>query len=301
MRDRPVPVRAPSSGPRLLLIAAGLGFLLLMVGLPLVSVFFHALDHGWDRFWRSVTRPDARQALRLSLEATFLAVAFNTLFGILAALVLARRNLPGKTLLLSLLDLPLSIPPVVAGLMLVLLFGRHGWFGPWCARHGLRVLFAFPGICLATAFVSLPYVVREVLPLLEEVGTSAEEASRVLGGNGWQTFWHVTLPSIRWGLLYGVLQCAARCLGEFGAVSVVSGKLIGKTNTLPLHIERMYLEYDTPGAFGAAIPLVTFALLTLILQGWLRHRFAGAEAAVPALPVTGSGARARERLAREPA
>jgi len=299
--ERPIPCRSSSSGPRLLLVAAGLGFLLVMVGLPLVSVFSYALDHGWGRFWRSVTRPDALQALRLSLEATFLAVAFNALFGILAALVLARRNFPGKTVLLSLLDLPLAIPPVVAGLMLVLLFGRQGIFGAWCARHGLRILFAFPGICLATIFVSLPYVVREVLPLLEEVGTSAEEAARVLGGSGWQTFWHVTLPSIRWALLYGVLQCAARCLGEFGAVSVVSGKLIGRTNTLPLHIERMYLEYDTPAAFGAAIPLVTFALFTLALQGWLRHRFTGAEAATPTLPAPESGARASAALAREPA
>ncbi len=283
-----------------LLIAGAVGFLAVMILLPLAAVFVHAFGAGPRRFFESLARADALHAVWLSVLLTFLAVATNTVFGVAASVLLARRRFRGKALLLSLLDMPLSIPPVVAGLSLVLLFGRTGWFGPWLAAHGIRILFSIPGMLLATIFVSLPYVAREVLPILEEIGTAEEEAARTLGATGWQTFAHVTLPSIRWGLLYGTLQCAARCLGEFGAVSVVSGKLIMRTNTLPLHIERMYLEYDTTGAFAAAVPLAAMALLTLAVQAWLRRRFATVEAGHEARTASQAQDAAPRRGGREP-
>jgi sulfate transport system permease protein len=249
-----------------------LGFLACMVLLPVLSVVLEAFAAGATRCRDTLLRHDTLRAAGLSLALTALAVAINTLFGLAAALYLARRRPRGRALWLSLLDLPLSISPVVIGLMLVLLYGRDGWLGPWLTRHGLPVLFSFPGMLLATIFVSLPYVAREVLPVLEEIGTTQEEAARTMGASALQTFRHVTLPSSRWGVLFGMLQCAARCLGEFGAVSVVSGKLIGRTYTLPLQVERLYLDYDTPGAFAAALPLVFLAFVTLGLQALLRRR-----------------------------
>ncbi|HET8611940.1 MAG TPA: sulfate ABC transporter permease subunit CysW [Sphingomonas sp.] len=265
---------------RVLLIALALGWLGLVILLPLLMVFRQAFAHGLHAFAAAVTDPDALSAIRLTLLIAVLVVPFNLVFGMAAAWLIAKHDFRGRSLLVSFIDLPFSISPVVAGLMYVLLFGSQGWFGPWLMAHGVRILFAVPGMFLATALVTFPYVARELIPLMTAQGRAEEEAAVTLGASGFQTFWHVTLPNIRWGLLYGVLLTNARAMGEFGAVSVVSGHIRGVTNTVPLEVEALYNEYDFTGAFAVASLLACLGLLTLAAKAFLewRHRDAIAAA-----------------------
>jgi len=251
-----------------LLILAALGYLALFLLLPLASVFGEALSRGLGLYLQSFRDPEAWAALRLSLLACAVAVAFNTAFGLGAAWLCAKFDFRGKSALLTLIDLPFAVSPVVAGLLFVLLFGAQGWFGPWLAERDLRVIFAVPGILLATTFVTFPFVARELLPVLQAQGRDGEEAALMLGASGWKTFWKVTLPGAKWGLIHGVVLCSARALGEFGAVSVVSGHIRGETNTLPLHIEALYNEYQFVSAFAFASLLSLLALATLALKAW---------------------------------
>ena len=256
-------------GSRLAHAAATFGalaFLVLFLFLPLTAVFHEALAKGWDTCLAAVTEPDALAAIRLTLIAAGIAVPLNAAFGVAAAWAIARFDFWGKSLLITLIDLPFSVSPVIAGLIYVLLFGMQGWFGPWLKAHDIEILFAVPGIVLATLFVTVPFVARELIPLMQSQGSEEEEAAIVLGASGWQTFWHVTLPNIRWGLFYGVILCNARAMGEFGAVSVVSGHIRGLTNTMPLHVEILYNEYNFAAAFSVASLLALLALLTLILK-----------------------------------
>ena len=259
---------------RNLLILLAIGWLTLVILLPLGAVFTQALDKGVVPFWHAVTQPDALASIRLTLITAVIVVPFNAVFGIAAAWAIAKHHFRGRDLLVSLIDLPFSVSPVVAGLMFVLLFGANGWFGPWLMAHGIRIMFAVPAIVIATAFVTFPYVARELIPLMVAQGRAEEEAALTLGANGFQTLWHVTLPNIRWGLLYGVLLTNARAMGEFGAVSVVSGHIRGLTNTMPLHVEVLYNEYNYVGAFGVASLLAGLALVTLGAKALLewRHR-----------------------------
>ncbi len=259
---------------RNLLILLAIGWLALVILLPLGAVFTQALDKGVVPFWHAVTQPDALASIRLTLITAVIVVPFNAVFGIAAAWAIAKHHFRGRDLLVSLIDLPFSVSPVVAGLMFVLLFGANGWFGPWLMAHGIRIMFAVPAIVIATAFVTFPYVARELIPLMVAQGRAEEEAALTLGANGFQTLWHVTLPNIRWGLLYGVLLTNARAMGEFGAVSVVSGHIRGLTNTMPLHVEVLYNEYNYVGAFGVASLLAGLALVTLGAKALLewRHR-----------------------------
>ncbi|GAC1579123.1 MAG: sulfate ABC transporter permease subunit CysW [Sphingomicrobium sp.] len=229
-------------GGRTVLIVIALGFLALMLALPLVTVFAEALDHGFGAFIEAIRQPDALAAMRLTLAVAVIAVPANVIFGLAASWAITKFDFPGKSLLTSLIDLPLSVSPVVSGLIYVLLFGAQGWFGPWLEDHDVRIIFAVPGIVLATMFVTFPFVARELIPLMQGQGRDDEEAALSLGATGFQTFFRVTLPNIRWGLLYGVLLCNARAMGEFGAVSVVSGHIRGQTNTMPLHVEILYNE-----------------------------------------------------------
>jgi sulfate transport system permease protein len=237
---------------RAALIAAGLLFVALFLVLPLVAVFVEALAKGVGAFFAAIGAPDARAAIRLTLLVAAIAVPLNIVFGLAAAWAITKFDFPGKSLLISLIDLPFSVSPVVAGLIYVLLFGAQGWWGDWLAAHNLHIVFAVPGIVLATIFVTFPFVARELIPLMTEQGRDEEEAALSLGASGWQTFRRVTLPNVRWGLLYGVLLCNARAMGEFGAVSVVSGHIRGKTNTMPLHVEILYNEYNFAAAFAVA-------------------------------------------------
>ncbi len=262
-----------------LLIVLALGFLGLFLVMPLVVVFAQALEHGPGAYLKALTSPDTRAAVGLTLLAAGVAVPANVVFGLAAAWAIAKFNFVGKSLLTTLIDLPFAVSPVIAGLVFVLLFGRHGWFGPWLETHNVQVLFAVPGIVLATVFVTVPFVARELIPLMEAQGQEEEEAALLLGASGWQTFLRVTLPNVRWGLLYGVILCNARAMGEFGAVSVVSGHIRGLTNTLPLHVEVLYNEYDFVGAFAAASLLTLLALLTLVAKTVVEAR---AQTAVPA-------------------
>ena len=259
---------------RWLLIAVALGFLSLFLLLPLAAVFTEALRDGFGTYLTALKEPDAYSALKLTLIAAVIAVPLNLVFGIAAAWCIAKFEFRGKQLLTSLIDLPFSVSPVVAGLVYVLIFGAQGWAGSWFAEHDIKIIFAVPGIALATVFVTFPFIARELIPLMQEQGTDDEQAALTLGAGGFQTFWHITLPNIKWGLLYGVLLCNARAFGEFGAVSVVSGHIRGKTNTLPLHIEILYNEYAFAAAFAVASLLAGLALVTLLLKSLLEWRYA---------------------------
>ncbi|RIV86200.1 sulfate ABC transporter permease subunit CysW [Aurantiacibacter xanthus] len=259
---------------RHLLIAAALAFIALFLVLPLAAVFMAALEKGLEAYAAALVEPDALAAIRLTLLVAAISVPLNIVFGIVAAWSIAKFDFPGKSLLVTFIDLPFSVSPVVAGLIYVLMFGAQGWFGPWLAEHDIQIIFAVPGIVLATVFVTFPFVARELIPLMSEQGRDDEEAALSLGASGLQTFLRVTLPNIRWGLLYGVLLCNARAMGEFGAVSVVSGHLRGLTNTMPLHVEILYNEYNFVAAFAVASLLALLALVTLVLKSIVEWRFA---------------------------
>ncbi len=248
------------------LVAVFLGLILV---LPLVSVFVEALRQGLGPALEAMSTPDATASIKLTLLTAAVAVPFNIVFGVAAAWAVAKHEFWGKSLLISLIDVPFSVSPVVAGLIYVLIFGSHGWFGSWLIDHNIKIIFAVPGIMLATLFVTFPFVARELIPLMQEQGVDEEEAAASMGAGGWMTLWRVTTPNIRWGLLYGVLLCNARAMGEFGAVSVVSGHIRGLTNTMPLHVEILYNEYDFVGAFSVAALLCLLSILTLILKGLL--------------------------------
>ncbi|WP_269499383.1 sulfate ABC transporter permease subunit CysW [Castellaniella sp. S9] len=254
------------------LMLTAFAFLFLFLFVPLAAVFHEALAKGWETCVAAITDPDALAAIRLTLLAAGIAVPLNLVFGVCAAWAVARFQFRGKSLLITLIDLPFSVSPVIAGLIYVLLFGAQGWFGPWLQAHGIQILFAVPGIVLATVFVTVPFVARELIPLMQAQGSDEEEAAIVLGASGWQAFWHVTLPNIRWGLFYGVILCNARAMGEFGAVSVVSGHIRGLTNTMPLHVEILYNEYNFAAAFSVASLLALLALLTLALKALAEWR-----------------------------
>jgi sulfate transport system permease protein len=258
---------------RAVLIGIALLFLGFFLLLPLLAVFSEALKMGLGPFLDAIHTPDALAAIRLTLIIAAIAVPLNVVFGLAASWAITKFQFPGKALLITLIDLPFSVSPVVSGLIFVLLFGANGLFGAWLAEHDLKIIFAVPGIVLATVFITFPFVARELIPLMMEQGKDDEEAAISLGASGWQTFWHVTLPNIRWGLLYGVLLCNARAMGEFGAVSVVSGHIRGETNTMPLHVEILYNEYDFVGAFAVASLLALLALVTLVAKTVLEWRF----------------------------
>jgi sulfate transport system permease protein len=258
---------------QVVLIGVALVFLAFFLLLPLIAVFGEALKAGIGPFLDAVTAPDALSAIKLTLLIAAISVPLNLVFGVVASWAITKFQFPGKSILISLIDLPFSVSPVVSGLIFVLLFGANGWFGPWLAEHDLKIIFAVPGIVLATVFITFPFVARELIPLMMEQGKDEEEAAISLGASGWQTFRHVTLPNIRWGLLYGVLLCNARAMGEFGAVSVVSGHIRGETNTMPLHVEILYNEYDFVGAFAVASLLAGLALVTLVAKTVLEWRF----------------------------
>jgi sulfate transport system permease protein len=251
---------------RILLTSIALGFVFLFLLLPLIAVFNEALRKGWEVFLLSISDPDALSAIRLTLISAAIAVPLNLVFGVAAAWAICKFEFRGKSILLTLIDLPFSISPVIAGLIYVLLFGAQGWFGPWLAAHDIRILFAVPGIVLATIFVTFPFVARELIPVMQAQGSDEEEAALVLGASAWTLFWRVTLPKIKWGLLYGVIICNARAMGEFGAVSVVSGHIRGETNTMPLQVEILYNEYNFTAAFAVASLLTLLALFTLLLK-----------------------------------
>jgi len=257
---------------RYALIAVALVFLTLFLFVPLVAVFTEALKKGWDTYKEAVFDADALSAIRLTFIAAGIAVPLNLVFGVAAAWTIAKFEFPGKSLLLSLIDLPFSVSPVIAGLIYVLLFGSQGWFGPWLMDHDIKILFAVPGIVLATIFVTFPFVARELIPLMQAQGSEEEEAALVLGASGWKTFFKVTLPNIKWGLLYGVILCNARAMGEFGAVSVVSGHIRGETNTMPLQVEILYNEYNFTAAFAIASLLALLALVTLAVKTFIEWR-----------------------------
>ena len=265
-----------SPAVRALLIAVGAGFLSLFVAVPLVAVLVEAFSRGLDAYGDALAEPDAQAALRLTLTVAAIAVPLNAVFGVAASWCVAKFSFPGKSLLLTLIDIPFSVSPVVSGLVFVLVFGAQGLFGPWLDAHGVQIVFAVPGIVLATVFVTFPFVARELIPLMEEQGRADEEAALTLGAGGLRCFLTVTLPNIKWGLLYGVLLCNARAMGEFGAVSVVSGHIRGLTNTLPLHVEILYNEYDISAAFAVASLLALLALVTLALKAGLEWRHADA-------------------------
>ena len=275
--------RKPTEDPiwlKALLGTLAIGFIAVLLLLPLVLVFKEALAHGLGAFWAAMIEPDSLAAVRLSLTAAAIAVPLNTVFGIAAAWSIAKFDFRGKTFLVTLIDLPFSVSPVVSGLIYVLVFGAQGWFGPKLADHNIHILFALPGIVLATIFVTFPFVARELIPLMVDQGRDEEEAAATLGATGFQTFLRVTLPNIKWGLLYGVLLCNARALGEFGAVSVVSGHIRGVTNTMPLHVELLYNNYDYVGAFAVAALLAMLGLVTLALKSLLEWRYADELAAM---------------------
>jgi len=258
---------------RALLILVAVAFMLVFLLLPLAVVFTEALAKGVQTFMAAITLPEAWSSIRLTLLVAAMVVPLNVVFGVAAAWAMARFEFRGKALLGALIDLPFAVSPVIAGLIYVLLFGAQGWFGPWLDAHGIRIIFAVPGLVLASIFVTLPFVARELIPLMQAQGSEDEEAARVLGASGWQMFFRVTLPNIRWALLYGVLLCNARAMGEFGAVSVVSGHIRGLTTTMPLEVEMRYNEYDYAGAFAVASLLALLALLTLAIKSLLEWRY----------------------------
>lgn len=266
------PAQKEPAWVRWLLIGGGVAVLSLLLLAPLLAVFAEALRRGWEVYLAAFADPDAQAALRLTLMVAAITVPVNVVVGIAAAWLVTRFNFPGKSFLITLIDLPFAVSPVVAGLVYVLLFGANGWFGPWMIEHGIQVIFTPIGIVLATIFVTFPFVAREVIPLMQAQGADEEHAALTLGANGWQMFWRVTLPNIRWALFYGVILCNARAMGEFGAVSVVSGHLRGVTNTLPLHIEILYNEYQFSAAFAVASLLALLALGTLIAKSILESK-----------------------------
>jgi sulfate transport system permease protein len=257
---------------RITLITLALSFSALFLLLPLIAVFTEAFRKGWEAYLMAIIEPDALSAIRLTLLTAAIAVPLNLVFGVAASWTIAKFEFRGKSLLLTLIDLPFSVSPVISGLIYVLLFGAHGWFGAWLMEHDVQILFAVPGIILATVFVTFPFVARELIPLMQAQGNEEEEAALVLGASGWRTFWHVTLPNIKWGLLYGVILCNARAMGEFGAVSVVSGHIRGETNTMPLQVEILYNEYNFAAAFAVASLLALLALVTLALKSLIEWR-----------------------------
>ncbi|BAN45873.1 sulfate ABC transporter permease subunit CysW [Metapseudomonas resinovorans] len=263
--------RGSAWGRRILIVAAWLTFALFLL-LPLLVVLSEALKQGLGTFFSAIFEPDALSALKLTMIAVAISVPLNLVFGVAAAWCVSKYEFRGKSLLVTLIDLPFSVSPVIAGLIYVLLFGAQGYFGEWLSDRDIQIIFAVPGIVLATIFVTLPFVARELIPLMQEQGTQEEEAARLLGANGWQMFWHVTLPNIKWGLIYGVVLCTARAMGEFGAVSVVSGHIRGVTNTLPLHVEILYNEYNHVAAFSVASLLLLLALCILLLKQWSESR-----------------------------
>jgi sulfate/thiosulfate transport system permease protein len=263
-----------SAWVRGVLIAVVLIFLSLFLFVPLAAVFTEGLRKGFDAYFAAIVEPDALAAIKLTLIATAIALPLNLVFGLAAAWAIAKFDFKGKSILITLIDLPFAVSPVIAGLIYVLIFGLQGWFGGWLSDHDLKVVFAIPGIVLATTFVTFPFVARELIPLMQAQGKEEEEAAMVLGASGWQIFWRVTLPNIKWGLLYGAILCNARAMGEFGAVSVVSGHIRGLTNTMPLHVEILYNEYNYAAAFAVASLLALLALLTLALKSYVEWQSA---------------------------
>lgn len=255
-----------------LVLGIGLSFFVLFLLMPLIAVFLEAFRKGWATYFAALVEPDAVSAIRLTLLAAAIAVPLNLVFGIAAAWSIAKFDFPGKQFLITLIDLPFSVSPVVAGLVYVLIFGAQGWIGPWLSDNDIKVIFAVPGIVLATIFVTFPFIARELIPLMQAQGRDEEEAAITLGASGWQAFWRVTLPNIKWALLYGVILCNARAMGEFGAVSVVSGHIRGETNTMPLHVEILYNEYQFVAAFAVASLLAMLALVTLAIKTYIEWR-----------------------------
>jgi sulfate transport system permease protein len=272
--DRARSVTTERRPMRIALIVTAVAFLTLFLLLPLFSVFSEAFRAGFGAFWTAISEPDAVAAMKLTLLVAAIAVPANLVFGLAASWAIAKFEFPGKSVLNTLIDLPFSVSPVISGLVYVLLFGLQGYFGPWLQSHGVQIIFAVPGIVLATIFVTFPFVARELVPLMQEQGTQDEEAALSLGASGFQTFWRVTLPNVKWALLYGVILCNARAMGEFGAVSVVSGHIRGKTNTMPLHVEILYNEYNFAAAFAVASLLALLALVTLVIKVALEWHYA---------------------------
>ena len=266
-----------------LVLLLSLSFFGIFLLLPLLSVFTEALHKGWVYYLNAIVEPDTWSAIQLTLLAAAIAVPLNLIFGVAASWAIAKFDFRGKHLLITLIDLPFSVSPVIAGLIFVLVFGAQGWFGGWLSEHDIKIIFAVPGIILATIFVTFPFVARELIPLMEAQGREEEEAATVLGASGWQTFWYVTLPNIKWGLLYGVILCNARAMGEFGAVSVVSGHIRGYTNTIPLQVEILYNEYNYVAAFAVASLLALLALLTLAAKTYVEWRLKSETNAAPAI------------------
>lgn len=254
------------------LVGTALTFLSLFLILPLAVVLYGAFEAGMQVWWQAVTEPDAVAAIRLTLFVLVIVVPLNAIFGVAVAWAIAKFEFRGKTLLISIIDMPFAISPVVVGLIFVILLGSQGWFGPWLAEHELRIIFAVPGIVLVILFGTLPFVARELIPLMQQQGKEEEEASLTLGASGWKTFWHVTLPNIKWGLIYGVVLCNARAMGEFGAVAIVSGRIRGETNTMPLHIEVLYNEYMFTAAFAVSSLLTGLALVTIVIKSWIEWK-----------------------------
>ena len=254
------------------LLLVAIFYILIVLILPLASIFVEALRQGWPRYLAAINEPDARAAIKLTLLVAAISLPLNTVVGVAASWAITKHDFWGKGWLVTLIELPFSVSPVVAGLIYVLIFGANGWIGPWLQKYDIQIIFAVPGIVIATVFITFPFVARQLIPLMTAQGRSAEEAALSLGASGWQTFWHVTLPDIRWALLYGVLLCNARAMGEFGAVSVVSGHIRGETNTMPLHIELLYNDYNFVAAFAVASLLAGLALVTLILKSLLEWR-----------------------------
>jgi sulfate/thiosulfate transport system permease protein len=270
------------------LTAAAIGTIGVLIVIPVVNVFYQAFAGGLAAFWNNlVGDPDTLHSIFLTLAVAPVAVVLNLVFGVAAAWAIARFRFPGRSLLTAFIDLPFSVSPVVAGLMLVLLFGMHGYFGPWLREHGLKIIFSTPGLILATSFVTLPFVARELIPVMEAIGSEEETAAISLGANGWQMFWRVTVPNIKWGLLYGIILCNARAMGEFGAVYVVSGHIAGRTDTMPLRVEKLFQEYNNPGSFAVASLLTSLALVTLGVKVALERKTRRDLAEAALLPLGG--------------
>ena len=275
LSTEPKPCVISTTEPRIvrwLLITVAIGFLGIFLVLPLVAIFIKAFEKGLELYIASITQPDALSAIKLTLLVIVIAVPLNTIFGIAAAWAITKFQFKGKSILLTIIDLPFAISPVIVGLVFILLFSSHGLFGPWLSEHDIKIVFALPGIVLATVFVTLPFVARELIPLMQTLGSTEEEASITLGASGWKTFWYITLPNMKWGLIYGMILCNARTVGEFGAVSVVSGHIRGMTNTMPLHIEILYNEYQFSAAFAVASLMSILAIITLLLKSFVEWK-----------------------------
>jgi sulfate transport system permease protein len=281
VRTKRVDRRPPAAAGRRALVAVVLVYLVVVLALPLAAIFVQAFSKGWQHYWNAIVHRETLTAIRLTLLSTVIALTANLTFGVLAAWAITKFDFPGKTIVGTLVDVPLSASPVIAGMLFVLLYGARGWLGPWLEAHDLKIVFAKPGVVLATVFVTLPFVVRELVPLMQAQGTADEEAAYSLGASGWQIFFRVTLPNVKWALLYGVILCNARAMGEFGAASVVAGSIRGRTVTLPIHIDILFNEYDATSAFACASLLTLTALATLALKSWVEGRGRSAEAPFP--------------------